>query len=230
MPAFAHIITQTRQNIELLIAHRKISEEDGRVILAKLSRVGPPSRTPIGALAEQTSHLNISSNKPGVARVEAKALWDWLGEDPSYLNFRAGEVIEIIKETDADWWIGRNRAGKQGSFPSAYVERLGSPSSEKVSTPPFPDIPKLDTPFAGTRPVHTHAHPGPSQQYPTPSGLPYPPPPGPPPELYIPPPGPLHHHGPQAGASHQYRAPYYPATGPTQPAVQKPPKQGKFGN
>lgn len=38
-----------------------------------------------------------------------------------------GDVIDIIEETNADWWTGRNR-GKQGIFPSNYVQKLPEPS------------------------------------------------------------------------------------------------------
>jgi hypothetical protein len=44
------------------------------------------------------------------------------------LSFKAGDVFEMITETNADWWTGRHN-GKQGLFPSNYVEKLETSSS-----------------------------------------------------------------------------------------------------
>jgi len=42
----------------------------------------------------------------------------------------AGDVIDIVEETNADWWTGRN-GGKNGLFPSNYVQKLPhEPSSQ----------------------------------------------------------------------------------------------------
>lgn len=240
-PAFIHIISQTRQNIELLIAHDQIPEDDGRDILAILARAGSSSRASVTALTQKASHLSISSSKSGATKVEARALWDWSSEDPSDLNFHAGEIIEIISETNEDWWTGRNRVGKQGLFPSAYVEKLRS-SSEKLSPIPFPDTPKSDTSSMKFGPVQRYASSSPasSQKYPASSAPPYPSPPGPPPpQSYVPPPepsqqygppGPPQQYGPPPGPPTQYGTPYYPPTTSPQPAPQQPPKRGKFGN
>ena len=35
----------------------------------------------------------------------------------------AGDVIDIVEETNADWWTGSNK-GKRGLFPSNYVQKL----------------------------------------------------------------------------------------------------------
>lgn len=42
------------------------------------------------------------------------------------LSFSAGETIEIIEETNADWWKGRNSQGMIGLFPSSYAEKISS--------------------------------------------------------------------------------------------------------
>ena len=39
------------------------------------------------------------------------------------MSFSAGDVIEIVEETNADWWVGKFN-GKQAMFPSNYVERI----------------------------------------------------------------------------------------------------------
>ena len=52
----------------------------------------------------------------------------------------AGDTIDIVEETNADWWTGRNR-GKQGLFPSNYVQKLSpepspQPYQEKAYNTP----------------------------------------------------------------------------------------------
>jgi hypothetical protein len=42
------------------------------------------------------------------------------------LSFVAGDTIEIVDNTDPNWWTGRLN-GKQGLFPSSYVENLSRP-------------------------------------------------------------------------------------------------------
>jgi len=34
-----------------------------------------------------------------------------------------GDIIDIVEESNPDWWTGRNR-GRQGLFPSNYVLKL----------------------------------------------------------------------------------------------------------
>lgn len=68
----------------------------------------------------------------------------------------AGDVIDIVEETNEDWWTGRNR-GKQGLFPSNYVLKLAPESS------PQPNQEKL----YGTPGYNDHpSHPPPQQMNP----------------------------------------------------------------
>ncbi|KAG6331598.1 hypothetical protein ID866_7489 [Astraeus odoratus] len=259
--AFAHIISQTRQNVELLIAHHQISEADGRDILARLPTTAAGTGPSIVALAEKASRLSMSSHarrSPSLSaptKVEARALWSWEGDNPNDLSLRVGEIIQIVTQTNADWWTGRNRAGKEGLFPAAYVEKIG-PSLENPP-PAFPDGPKSDT--ASVRPGSAQRYPSPtpSQQpyassvsgnhyFSPPSGPPQPhgspgslhryssysygPPPGAPPNQYGPPPGAPQLYGPPPGGQGYYA----PPAGQTSPApqlapAQKPPS-GKLNN
>ncbi|KAG2347696.1 SH3-domain-containing protein [Suillus weaverae] len=241
-----HIISQTRQNVELLMFHNRISPSDGRDILLKLPSGAGVAGSMI-AITQQTQRLSISpapaqsviNNNAGLhvsPKLEARAIWDWASEDPNDLSFHAGDIIEIVKETNVDWWTGRSKAGKQGLFPASYVERLAPRS---VSPPPisFPEFPKtrtsLDSKYGlASEPKYmSPGLPGPPQ-YSSPQSVQqqYPPPPGPPAGGYHPP-------GPPAGG-------YPPPSGPlgppynsysgnppvAQPVPQQPPKKGRFGN
>lgn len=62
---------------------------------------------------------------PILALSESLSLIDY-EQDAKDLSFSAGDVIEIVAETNADWWEGKIH-GKQGLFPSNHVEKLSSP-------------------------------------------------------------------------------------------------------
>ncbi|KAG1747149.1 SH3-domain-containing protein [Suillus paluster] len=230
-----HIISQTRQNVELLMSHNRISTSDGRDILLKLPSAGVAGS--IVSLTQHTQRLSISpaphqsviSNNASLhvaPKAEARAIWDWASEDPNDLSFHTGEIIEIVKETNADWWTGRNKVGKQGLFPSTYVEKLAPRS---VSPPSFPEFPKTRTSvdskyglnsepkYPSSGPLGPPQYSSPPYSVPQPVQQQYPPPLGPPPTGGYPPPGP----------------PYNSYTGNppvVQPVPQQPPKKGRFGN
>ncbi|KAG0705722.1 SH3-domain-containing protein [Suillus ampliporus] len=225
-----HIISQTRQNVELLMSHNRISQSDGRDILLKLPSAGVAGS--IASITQQTQRLSISpapaqiviSNNASLhvsPKVEARAIWDWTSEDPNDLSFHAGEIIEIVKETNADWWTGRNKAGKQGLFPSTYVEKLAPRSVSPVSFPEFPKTrTSLDSKYGlNSEPKYPSSGPLSPPQYsaPQPMQQQYPPPLGPPPVGgYPPPPGPAYN-------SYAGNAPV------AQPVPQQPPKKNRFG-
>lgn len=50
-------------------------------------------------------------------------------QDPNDLTFSQGDIIEITEETNPDWWTGRFQ-GREGIFPSNYVEKL--PNDEQT--------------------------------------------------------------------------------------------------
>ncbi|KAG2074180.1 SH3-domain-containing protein [Suillus decipiens] len=248
-----HIVSQTRQNVELLMSHNRISPSDGRDILLKLPSTGVAGS--IIAITQQTQRLSISpapahsaiNSNVGLrvpSKLEARAIWDWESEDPNDLSFRAGDIIEIVKETNADWWTGRSKTGKQGLFPATYVERLAPRS---ISPPPmsFPEISKTrtspDSKYASESKYMPPGLPGPpqyspsqavQQQYPPPPG----PPPGPPPSGYHPSGPPAGGYTPPSGPPGPPYNPYLgnsPGPGPVpvaQPVPQQPPKKSRFGN
>ena len=57
------------------------------------------------------------------------------------LSFRAGDIIAIIAETNADWWTGRlanNPNSREGLFPANYVEKIATPTHLNANVPPVP--------------------------------------------------------------------------------------------
>ncbi|KAI0249899.1 SH3 domain-containing protein [Lactifluus subvellereus] len=232
----AHIVSQTRQNIEFLMAQSEIPRSAGQDILAKLPTAND---VVLRDLSEQTRRMTLPSpslpqpsvdypppggppSGPPVRRVvtspqpnvqRAKALWGYNenGSEPNDLSFRAGDIIEIVAETNADWWTGKLN-GNQGLFPSNYVEKVPASTSPSSYPPP------------------SEARRAPSMSSPVPYNNA---PPAPYPPAYNGPP-------PQGGYQSQPPQPYNPYIGPPsqplQPVViqqagppSQPAKPSRFG-
>ncbi|KAI0059164.1 SH3-domain-containing protein [Artomyces pyxidatus] len=188
----AHIVSQTRQNVEFLMAQNEISRDAGQGILAKLPT---SSDLAIRDLSDQTRRMTMPSSgptndygppplrrdgpPPPPRSQRAKALWSYNenSQEPNDLSFRAGDIIEIVTETNADWWTGRHN-GRQGLFPSNYVEKLES------NSPPPPSYPAQNEYRPSPSPYPQNEYRG--------APSPYPPPQmnygAPPPSNYQPPP------------------------------------------
>jgi hypothetical protein len=97
-------------------------------IMSALKRVVPPPPKP----------------KPSVPQNLARALWDYNvdGKDGDDLSFREGDIIHITSEEEGEgWWKGKvGPNGKEGLFPSNYVERTTEPAA-----PPYRQIPPAPT-------------------------------------------------------------------------------------
>ncbi|MGH0182375.1 UNVERIFIED_CONTAM: hypothetical protein FKN15_009006 [Acipenser sinensis] len=48
--------------------------------------------------------------------VRVRGLYDFIAEESDELGFRAGDVIEVLDQSDSAWWRGRLR-GQTGLFP-----------------------------------------------------------------------------------------------------------------
>jgi hypothetical protein len=57
----AHIVSQTRQNVEFLMAHNEISRNEGQVILAKLPTANDIT---VRELSDQTRRMAIPPSSP----------------------------------------------------------------------------------------------------------------------------------------------------------------------
>ncbi|CAA7266891.1 unnamed protein product [Cyclocybe aegerita] len=210
--ALAHVVAQTKGNIALLVSLQKLSQYDADVFLAKLPPAADQNASLQSALTRPVPPPPLPPHPRGSTppiKFKAKALWSWneSGKEPNDLTFTSGSVIEVIEDTNNDWWKGRYN-GREGLFPSSYVEKLppDGPAFRdngfKQGPPPmhFPNAPPYGAP--------------PPQRYPPPQQNYYgpPPPQGPPPGAQYPP----------------YSGPPPPA--PAQPAVAnaEPPKKEGF--
>lgn len=68
----------------------------------------------------------MNSATPGLPQV--RALWDYSASESTDLSFSKGDIIEVIVETNADWWEGKVQGtSKKGLFPANHVERIHAP-------------------------------------------------------------------------------------------------------
>lgn len=71
---------------------------------------------------------------PSSSNVNTKifvALYDYDARTDEDLSFRKGEHLEILNDTQGDWWLARSKATKQeGYIPSNYVAKLKSIEAE----------------------------------------------------------------------------------------------------
>jgi len=81
---------------------------------------GPKPNIPLKA--------GLGSTSDGYAR--ALAQFDFQATDAGDLGMKQGQVVIVLdKVGNGDWWKGRNADGKEGIFPSNYVEVLDIPST-----------------------------------------------------------------------------------------------------
>ncbi|EJD06422.1 uncharacterized protein FOMMEDRAFT_138398 [Fomitiporia mediterranea MF3/22] len=161
---------------------------------------------------------------PAPRTPQARALWDYNenGSDPNDLSFRAGDIIDIVSETNADWWTGRIN-NKQGLFPSNYVEKLPSASDNGSRSPIGAPIP-VPEPMGGMfgQPSRTPSY----------SSSPAPPFPNAGPASYNRPPQPSWQAQPYGYGNEKQQQMYAPPPqGPpaAPPPPQAEPKKSKFG-
>ncbi|KAF8207212.1 SH3 domain-containing protein [Mycena galopus ATCC 62051] len=162
-------VSPDSQNVEFLISQRQISPADGREILAKLPNA--PDRS-MAALEQRTQNLLItpppSTAPPSYPQAlpaqhaRAKALWDFNedGQNSQDLSFRTGQIIEILEETNSDWWTGLLN-GREGVFPANYVEKLPPPAPSPYNAlyqPPTSGPPQAYQAPSGPHQAHSTTH------------------------------------------------------------------------
>ncbi|KAF8623707.1 hypothetical protein AX17_007404 [Amanita inopinata Kibby_2008] len=157
----AHIISQVQSNVDFLVSQNYISRADASQFLSKLPTSGasntnterpasvihhpvqPPTAafpipTPVvHAITTPTSSAPTRRQVPSAPQVsQARAIWGYNENNSELgdLSFAAGDIIEIVEETNADWWMGRVH-GKQALFPSNYVEKIPSAPVPPVQAP-----------------------------------------------------------------------------------------------
>lgn len=112
----------------------KPASENGAVSVSStggsiVTNVNQSAASPIAASpkhqSEQSLGEPLSSSKIFVA------LYDYDARTDEDLSFRKGEHLEILDDTQGDWWNARSKITKnKGYIPSNYVAKLKSLESE----------------------------------------------------------------------------------------------------
>ncbi|OCH89622.1 SH3-domain-containing protein [Obba rivulosa] len=191
----AHVISQTQQNISFLASQGYISPADAADMTRRLSEADNAS-SPVEAMRNLSLSPPVAEPAPAPARrgippppprtQRARAVWAYNddGREPNDLSFSAGEVIEIVEETNPDWWTGRCR-GRQGLFPANHVEKIGGSPSPQPPAPMMPSAPM--PPMAPMPPQPSYYSPPPEKSLygPQYGGMPPPPAPMAPPPVVV---------------------------------------------
>lgn len=79
------------------------------------------------------------ATKYGVQKIYAKVTFDYDAEKDDELTMKAGDMVEVTKQDDEGWWTGILQ-GKEGAFPSNFVELVeggaAAPAAAKPMGPP----------------------------------------------------------------------------------------------
>ncbi|KAI5119009.1 hypothetical protein M0805_004418 [Coniferiporia weirii] len=133
-----HIVEQIQHNVGFLVSQGHMTQQDADLVLSRLpSDASPVQARPLLAAPAQ-ARRGVQPPPPPSRLPQARAVWAYNenGQDPDDLSFSPGDVIEIVEETNDDWWMGKYN-GKQGLFPSNHVEKL----STSAPTGPAPAAP-----------------------------------------------------------------------------------------
>ncbi|CAD5207193.1 unnamed protein product [Bursaphelenchus okinawaensis] len=102
----------------------------------------PRSRSPVSGVVAGTNNLNFGESAPPAQnggshftptpaaapastkpQPSCKALFDFEAQNPGELEFKEGQVVELLNQVDENWYEGRIN-GKTGFFPISYVQVL----------------------------------------------------------------------------------------------------------
>ncbi|KAH9504581.1 Tyrosine-protein kinase Src42A [Bulinus truncatus] len=116
----------TTSPVEISPTHRPV-ESNGVAVSNTNNSQGTPSPNQ-SPQHKVESNLDVPHTGPLKVFV---ALYDYDARTDEDLSFRKGEHLEIINDTQGDWWFARSKTTKkEGYIPSNYVAKLKSLESE----------------------------------------------------------------------------------------------------
>ena len=95
----------------------------------QLSVSHSPSHLAAGGVSASAPASGAGRNLKGRVVI---ALYSYQGSEFGDMSFNKGDHMEIIDDTDPDWWVARNQnTGETGHIPRNYVALLSSLESEE---------------------------------------------------------------------------------------------------
>ncbi|KAG7441915.1 SH3-domain-containing protein [Guyanagaster necrorhizus] len=149
-----HIVSQTASNVDFLVANGYVTHGETAGLQRKLSSLqSTTASTPAPVRSTPFRSPSLPPPAPAPAVVQAKALWAYNLDtsDRDDLSFAAGDIITIVEETNADWWLGEY-GGRRALFPANYVEKI-APAPTPAPAPAPRTLPPAFTPPTGVRSV-----------------------------------------------------------------------------
>ncbi|XP_038543456.1 SH3 domain-containing protein 21 isoform X1 [Canis lupus familiaris] len=103
------------------------------------ARAGLAARTAGGSLGSLPRALGAGRPaKPRGPQRWCKVSFSYSPEQADELQLQAGEIVEVIKEIEDGWWLGKKN-GQLGAFPSNFVELLDS-GPPSLGSPDMPAV------------------------------------------------------------------------------------------
>ncbi|TRM63356.1 hypothetical protein BD626DRAFT_496399 [Schizophyllum amplum] len=128
----AHVVSRVEQDVNFLISQNYLVPADASLFLQRLKQASPSA-------SWATSTPTPRATPPAPApRARAKWAYNENGSEPDDLSFSAGDVIDIVEETNPDWWTGKVN-GKQALFRRATLRR-SRPHTRQRSPLPRPRV------------------------------------------------------------------------------------------